>query len=143
MPNQRGMKLFEESIRSKYTKRNYYSHLNHFMKFMKAGSADDVLMLSPSELQRGVEDYLMTLKSTSNPNSVPSMFRGIRHFCIMNEISLNWNKIYKMFPPKQKTQSMRSYTASEIRRMLSVEKNARNKALIHFLASTGARTGSF
>ncbi len=137
------MTLFEESIRSKYTKRNYHSHLNHFMKFMKAGSTDDVLMLSPSELQRGVEDYLMALKSTSNPNSVPSMFRGIRHFCIMNEIGLNWNKIYKMFPPKQKTQSMRSYTASEIRRMLSVEKNARNKALIHFLASTGARIGVF
>lgn len=48
-----------------------------------------------------------------------------------------------MFPQKQKTQNLRSYTTSEIKQMLSNTKNIRDKALIHFLASTGARIGVF
>ena len=143
LSNQRSMILFEESIKSKYTANNYNSHLRQFIKFMKIESVDTLLLCSSSELQYGLENYLIILKQTTNPNSIPSKFQGIRHFCIMNEINLNWNIIYKMFPPKQKTQNLRSYTSNEIRKILSVEKNIRNKALIHFFASTGARIGIF
>ncbi len=144
MLNQRSKLLFEESIKSKYTTKNYNSHLKQFMKFMKINSIDTMLLLySISELQCELENYLIELKQTANPNSVPSKFQGIKHFCIVNEIDLNWNKIYKMFPAKQKTQSLRSYTTNEIHDILHVEKNIRNKALIHFLASTGARIGIF
>ncbi len=85
----------------------------------------------------------MALKQNANPNSVPSKFRGIKHFCVMNRINLNWEIIRKMFPQVQKTQTLRSYTEDEIRRILSNTKNLRNYALIHFIASTGARVGVF
>lgn len=102
-----------------------------------------LLSYSTDELQYKLENYLIELKQTTNPNSIPSKFQGIKHFCIMNEINLNWNKIYKLFPEKQKTQNLRAYTRKEIHHMLDAEKNIRNKALIHFLASTGARVGVF
>ncbi len=143
MLNQRSLILFEESIKSKYTAKNYNSHLKQFIKFMKINSVDLLLLYSTSELQHELENYLIQLKQTTNSNSIPSKFQGIKHFCIMNEIYLNWNKIYKMFPQKQKTPNLRSYTTNEIRDILYTEKNIRNKTLIHFLASTGARVGIF
>ena len=48
-----------------------------------------------------------------------------------------------MFPPRQKTQGLRSYTTKEIKELLRCVKNTRDKALIHFLVSTGARIGVF
>lgn len=99
--------------------------------------------ISQSQLQYMLEDYLMSLKRNTNPNSIPSKFQGIRHFCIMNSIVLNWNIIYKMFPQKIKTQDLRSWTTHEIKVILGNTGNIRDKALILFLASTGARIGVF
>ena len=141
--NQRNMALFEESIRSKYTKRNYLSHLNQFMEFIGINSLEKLSLISQPELQCMLEDYLIELKHTKNPNSISSRFQGIKHFCVMNRINLNWDIIHKMFPPRQKIQNLRSYTTEEIRVLLVNTKNIRNRALIHFLASTGARIGVF
>ena len=143
MSKQRSTALFEESIKSKYTKKNYASHLNQLIKYVGMDSIDQLLSVPHSELQHMLENYLIELKQTTNPNSVPSRFQGIRHFCIMNEINLNWDIIRKMFPQKQKAHSLRAYTASEVREMLSSAASLRDKAIIHFLASTGSRVGVF
>ena len=140
---QRSITLFEESIKSKYTKKNYISNLNQFKGFAGIKTVDTLLTISQSDLQDLLEDYLMALKQNTNPNSIPSKFRGIKHFCVMNRINLNWEIIHKMFPQKQKSQYLRSYTTKEIRQILSDTKNLRDIALIHFLASTGARIGVF
>ena len=139
----RSMMLFEESIKSKYTMKNYTSHLNHFKNFAKVNAIDDLVAMQHDKLQYLLENYLIELKHITNPNSIPSKFQGIKHFCIMNRINLNWNIICKMFPQKQKTQNLRSYTTKEIRQLLSNTKNIRDVALIHFLTSTGARIGVF
>ncbi len=141
--SQRSMILFEESIRSKYTKQNYISHLNQFKKFTGIHDENQWLEFPTNDLQVMLENYILYLKHTANPNSIPSKFRGIKHFFVMNRINLNWNIIYKMFPQKQKTPSLRAYTTNEIKEILYNTKNIRDKALIHFLASTGARIGVF
>lgn len=90
-----------------------------------------------------LEDYVMHLRHTTNPNSMPSMFHGIKHFFVMNRIDLNWDVIHKMFPQKQKMANLKPYTTKNICMMLSYANSLRDKALIHFLASTGARIGVF
>ena len=139
----RNILLFEESIKSKYTKKNYTSHLNQFLRFADMDSQNQLLTMPSVELQYKIENYLIELKHTTNPNSIPSKFQGLKHFCVMNEINLNWNIIHKMFPQKQKTQSLRAYTTKEIKELLSHATNLRNKALIHFFGSTGVRVGIF
>ena len=134
--------LFEEGIRSKYTRRNYSNHLERFERFSGLDRAEMVSM-GPDDLQVAMEDYLVDLKRTANPNSVPSMFRGIKHFCVMNRILLNWDVIYRMFPSPKKPPSLHAYTSVDVRKILQHTKNQRDKALIHFLASTGVRIGAF
>ncbi len=138
----RGILLFEESIKSKYTKKNYSQHLKEFEKYSKLNSIE-LLNISQEYLQQLLEDYLIHLKHNTNPNSIPSKFQGIRHFCIMNKINLNWDIIHKMFPQKQKTQNLRAYTTEEIKKLLHNAKNLRDATLVHFLASTGTRIGIF
>lgn len=135
--------LFNESIRSKYTQKNYHSHLTQFLRFTGRSSIDSLLSIPQDDLQCMLENYLLELKQTSNPNSVPSKFQGIKHFCVMNRIHINWEIIRRMFPQRQKTQNLRAYTDEEIRELLSNSKGVRDNALIHFMASTGARVGVF
>ena len=61
----------------------------------------------------------------------------------MNRIHLDWDIIRRMLPQRQKMPTLRAYTSDEIRSMLDNAKGPRNLALIHFLASTGARIGVF
>ena len=98
----KGILRFEESIKSKYTKRNYLYNLNQFLDFAGIDFINDLLEIKHDRLQDLLEDYLIELKRSTNPNSIPSKFRGIKHFCVMNRINLNWDIIHKMFP--QKTQ---------------------------------------
>ena len=74
----------------------------------------ELLSIPQGRLQKLLEDYLIKLKHDVNPNSIPSKFQGIKHFCIMNRINPNWGIIHKMFPQKQKTLNLRSYTTDEI-----------------------------
>ncbi len=139
----RGATRFNESIKSKYTKKNYNNHINRFRKFINVDSIDELANISHDDMQVLLENYLLALKHTTNPNSIPSMFLGIKHFCIINRIKIDWDIIRKMFPTMKKTQNLRSYTTAEIEKMLSNCIDIRDKSLIHFLASTGARIGVF
>ena len=114
-----------------------------FKKFTGVSSASQWLEIAPKDLQMMLEDYVMHLRHTTNPNSMPSMFHGIKHFFVMNRIDLNWDVIHKMFPQKQKMANLKPYTTKNICMMLSYANSLRDKALIHFLASTGARIGVF
>lgn len=141
--NQHGLVLFEESIKSKYTRKNYISNLNLFRQFAGICCSGKLLEMKKKELQNLIEDYVIHLRRVANPNSIPSMFRGIKHFFVMNRIDLDWNIIHKLFPQKEKTVDMRGYTTREISIMIAHANSLRDKALIHFLASTGARIGVF
>lgn len=137
------MAIFDGSIRSEYTRKNYASHLARFIKFAKISSVETILNIPTEDIQHLVEDYLIEMRHETNPNSVPSMIQGVRHFCVMNRIRLDWDVIRKMFPSKKKPPSLRAYTNDEVRAALHGARSHRDKALIHFLTSTGARIGVF
>lgn len=140
---QRSMILFEESIKSEQTKQLYTTNLKRFMKFVNIESTEELATLSSSQIQQMLEDYLIQLKHTINPNSIPIRFTGVRHFCIMNKKNINWDIIRKLFPEKHKRTGHKPWTTIDIQNMLDYTKNIRTRSLIYFLAATGARIGVF
>jgi len=143
MEQQRSMLLFEQTIKSKYTLRNYREHLKRFLKFTKLKDYDSLLKLSKDDIQKLIEDYVMYLKKTVNPNSVDTMMRGINHFFVINKVGLYWDLIHKLYPEKIKPSGFMPFATKDVRSMLNATTSKRNKAIIHFLASTGSRIGVF
>ena len=140
---QRSILLFEESIKSKSTRKNYLDHIKRFLKFTKLKDYDSILKIEPEQLQTILEDYVMHLKQTINPNSVSVYMTGVKHFCVMNRIKIFWEIIQKMYPQKVKKSGQKAWPTEKIRQMLEFSNSIRNKAIVHFLASTGGRIGIF
>jgi len=135
--------LFEEGIKSHHTKKVYRGHLAAFLKFAKISDPDELLKLPQDQLQILLEDYVFHIKKRINPNSVPTSLQGIKHFFAMSDVMINWKKLSKFYPEKIKRTGFRSWTTAEISKMLQCTTKLRNIAIIHFLASTGARVGIF
>jgi len=143
MQDQRSMLLFEQTIKSKYTLRNYREHLKRFLEFTKLKDYDSLLKLSKDDIQILIEDYVMYLKKTVNPNSVDTMMRGVKHFFVINKVGLYWELVHKLYPEKIKASGFMPFTTKDVQSMLTATTSKRNKAIIHFLASTGSRIGVF
>ena len=137
----RSLLLFEQTIKSESTLKNYSEHLRCFLEFAKVKDYDSLIQLPTEKLQEMVEDYIIHLKNKVNPNSVPVMIQGIKHFFIINRIPIHWEIIRRMIPAKEKSAGSIPWSTAQIKKMLNVSNSKRNSALIHFLSSTGARIG--
>ncbi|MGI0073554.1 MAG: hypothetical protein ACREA3_07060 [Nitrosotalea sp.] len=111
--NYRSMVLFNESIKSKATHGTYMFGLERFRAFYKLKSFDGILTIEPKKLQIMVEDYVFDLKKRVSPNSIPYL-RGLEHFFTMNDVMLNWKKIYKLYPDRVKPGGSNAYTTKDI-----------------------------
>jgi len=134
---------FNRSLNSEYTQKNYLSHISKFKEYLKLKSYDELLKIDVNKLQEHVEEYLFMLKSTTNPNSIPTLFLGIQHFFIINRILLNWSIVKKMYPPKILRSGCTAWTKSEINAISDATTSMRDRLLIYFLATTGVRIGLF
>lgn len=136
------MLLFENSIKSEETRKQYRYCLDRFVKFYKLRDAESILTIEPKQLQIMVEDYVMDLKKRISPNSFASPLSSIQAFLVINDISLNWKKIRRLVPAEVKKSGERGYATEEVRQMLAVATDRRLKAIIHFLAASGVRIGA-
>ena len=134
--------MFLESIKSEASKKVYLFHVNNFMKYYKLKDFDSIIALGKSELQKMVETYVIHLKKEISPNSMKGYLTPIRTFLEINDIDLNWRKIKRLYPLKIKVSGASAYTTEEVRRMLECTNQPRNKAIIHFIASSGVRVGA-
>lgn len=139
---QRSLLLFENAIKSKSTHKQYLYYLGKFLKFYHLKDYDSLALLDTGKLQVMVEDYVMDLKKRVNPNSVPTFITPIQTFLEVNDSNLNWKKIHRLYPAKIKSVGRTAYTTDDIKKMLDLEPQRRNRALIHLLASTGMRKGA-
>ncbi|MDE1862010.1 MAG: site-specific integrase [Thaumarchaeota archaeon] len=139
---QRSTLRFENAIKSEHTRKMYRYYLENFKKFVKIREDDGLLQLKESFLQEAVEDFLFDLKKKISPNSIPQRFSALQLFFSMNDKVLNWEKIKKMFPATVKRTGGEAWSTQDIKKMLESTKSKREKALIHFLASTGCRIGA-
>jgi len=138
---QRSLLIFEESIKSSKSKKNYLYHIKYFLKFSKIRDYDGLIKVPTEQMQTILEDYVMYLKRTVNPNSVPIYMTGIKHFFVMNRVRIYWEIIQKMYPEQVKRSGQKAWSDQHVQKMIQFSNSARNKALVHFMASTGARIG--
>lgn len=142
MKKQRSLRLFEQILKSDSTKKVYLQNINYFREYCKVKDFDSLLDIPPKKLQMQIEDYVIYLKGTISPNSIPTRYWAIQAFFEINDVMLNWKKIRRLFPAKVKKSGYAPWTTKDIQKMLEVATDVRSRALIHLVASTGVRIGA-
>jgi len=137
MSESRCMKIFEASIQSEETKKNYLLGLNKFRRFAGVEEFDELLKADEKSIQRLVEDYVIDLKGKISPNTFNTQLAPVLLFYAMNDITLNKIRIKKMYPAKVKRGGYGAYSLADIKNMLSSTRKKRTKACILLLSSTG------
>ncbi len=139
---QRSLVVFQNSLKSQYTAKQYSYYLNRFISYYQLKDYDSLLGIEPRKLQNMIEDWIIELKKQVSPNTIPPMVFGVKSFFEANDIDLKWKKILRLMPDKIKATGIRAYTKEQIRLMLDTAKNLRSRALVLFLASSGVRIGA-
>jgi len=139
MAVQHSLVMFQESLQSEHSRKKYTYLVGLFKNYYKIKDYDE---FEKSELQKMVETYVIHIKKNINPNTVPSYINPIKTFLETNDVDLNWRKIKRLYPTKIKRSGNSAYQTSDVKLMLDSTTQLRNKAIIHFLASTGCRVGA-
>ena len=134
--------LLIETLPSKVTQKNYKYILNKFLEFGKFSSYDNIIETDVKKLDKIIKAYIISLKSTMNPNSIPSYADAIKSFLEANDVDLNWRRIRKLYPRPAKKTGQSAYSTEDIQLMLKHTAKIRNKVFIHFLASTAVRVSA-
>jgi len=142
MQKPRCLLIFEESIKSQETKKNYSFSLEKFRKWVKVESYDDLLQADEKSIQRLLEDYIIFLKGKISPNTLNTQLAPVFLFYQVNDININKIRLKKMFPARVKRSGYNAYSREDIKKMLSNTKSKRTRACILILTSTGCRSGS-
>ncbi len=142
-----------ESLKTKSTLNAYTVHLSLFCKFHNT-DPDELIKLNNSagQLKTMILNYIIHLKkiakqSAGKPkrgvlsvNSIKLYLKGVKSFLEFHEIVLPWKKFAKFYP-NDVTNSYRSYTKAEIKKLLSVA-DPRDRSIILLMASSGIRVGA-
>ena len=139
---ERSILLFQNSLKSKKSVETYFKNLNLFRKFVGSEDFDSITRIGKDQLQIFLEDYIMDLKGRISPNTIPTYYFPIQAFLETNDIDLKWKKIRRLFPAKVKKTGREAWATQDIKLMLAVTSNIRNRALVLFLASSGIRIGA-
>src|SRR5215813_13658427 len=143
--------LWLESLKSKSTLTAYTTHLSLFCKFHNT-DPDQLIHLNVTQIKTTILNYIIHLKkiakqSAGKPtkgelsvNSIKFYLVGVKSFLEFNEIALPWKKIAKFYPDDV-TNSYRSYTKDEIKKLLSLS-DPRDRCIILLMASSGIRVGA-
>ncbi len=138
----------KESNLSEATKKDYDFRLGLFYRFSPIKSDDELIDCPTDELQKILVSYARHLIKRVNAddlsaNTVPKMFRGIRWLLNSNyrENDIKWKPLEALYPKSVKRSGYKAWDTEQVRLMLENTRHLRNKAIIHFQASTGARVG--
>ena len=156
------LKLFHASIKAPKTDKGYTNTLRWFLcdimkevlhgtfeervkEFVEIGKNNpdkmlgilvglSTIMHERTNKDRKDADYM-------NPSTIPNYFSPIKKLLTANDVSVNWKRVTNSFPELDNVNKTQGWTREDIRLMLDHTKNARNRALILTLASSGVRRG--
>ena len=134
--------IFYQSIKSPDTARTYAYGLKTFQKFHDGIKLEDILLKDSKDIQIMVEDFIFGKKEKTHPKTIMVYLNGIKHFFIMNDVLLNWDKLKKFLPERPKRTGDKAYSTQDVREILELSSSRKFHAIVHILASSGMRLGS-
>lgn len=130
------------------TKDTYHSYMNSLYQYSGIKDEIEFLKIPDKKLQEILEGFLDHLKKRVkndeiSPNTVPKLFKAYKVLLDANyrEHAVSWKPIALQYPKKEKRSGYKPWTTEQIDTFLQYTNTAREKAAIHFQASTGCRVG--
>ena len=132
---------FINSLKSRETKNQYRLAIQRFLIHANVNLAD-LLSLPSKDIEQLIINYITNLNARGLSHGYINLsMSAIFHLTDMNDILLNKRKIGKFQGEDKKMNKDRGYTHEEIK-LLADTGEYRFRALVLFIASTGARLGS-
>jgi integrase len=139
---ERSFSNFDDSLKSDYTRQAYRTALEQFRSYAKARTYDDITKVEPKALQENLIDWIKVMKNDKlAPLSIRLKLAAVKHFCVMNDVILNWPKVMKFVGSSRIMTKDRIYTKAELQRILD-KCDERKRVMILMLISTGIRIGA-
>jgi integrase len=133
---------FSQSLRSAATKKDYIASLSYYMAYLKVDDYE-ALISEPALIQSHIIDYLIFLREERklSPNTIRTYVASVKRFYDMNDVSLNWRRIFMYQGEHYKVVDDTAYSSEQIKILLD-NSDMRDKAIILLLASSGMRGGA-
>lgn len=94
---------FINSLQSDSTKENYRFALLRFMHHFKLKNIFELSNLQPKDIESYLKNYIQFLKNEKrSTQSMNLILSAVNHFCVMNDIVINYKKICKFKCPTKK-----------------------------------------
>jgi site-specific recombinase XerC len=130
--------LFEQSIKSEYTRTVYITCLNKYLEYVgvkKLGS-------DPRKIEDSIINFVISMKKQGKSfAAINNYVSAICKYYRINRVFLNTKNIHEYLPEFRKSRKNREYKHEEIHRLLDVA-DERMRAVILLLASSGIRIGA-
>jgi integrase len=132
---------FINSLRSPATITAYTKALRNYMQFINTTNFSTLLKSSPKEIEAKIISYMVFQRQQKlSYSSIHQRLMAVKKFYEMNDIVLNWKKVYQYHGERTRAKKDRCYTTLEIQQLLT-KADERMRVVILLLASTGIRIG--
>lgn len=124
------------------TRETYDTALRDYMKKLRLFTVEELICGGVvKQIESNIIKFMVAERKAGTSSSLISIRLGaLKKFYDMNDILLNWKKIYCFMGPPTPKRKDRAYTKEEIRKLLSVC-DLREKVVVLLLSSTGMRIG--